>query len=305
MYQMESPKTFGEFCSEEARYQSLFEGVPIGLYITTQDGRIIDANPTLVQTLGYPSKSALLGIRVSEVYEDPSDREHEHALFEDDHIVQNYETQLRRLDGTLIWVRDTCRAIRSKSGEIQYYEGSLRDITREKESEQRLNHMARHDPLTGAFNRYALAEILKRETSRAKRYDHSIGILMIDINRFKEVNDQHSHAAGDQILKRVAGILSSSIRDTDYVIRYGGDEFLLLLIETKGETQVVRARIAEEMVSLRPEKAIDGFPITLSIGAAHWIPSSNVPMETILADADQAMYADKRRQASLRSSASS
>lgn len=303
MDQPGSSRKFGESLSEETRYRSLFEGVPIGLYITTQDGRIIDANPALIQMLGYPSKSALLGIRASEIYEDPSDRERERSLFEDDLVVHNYETQLRRLDGTSIWVRDTCRAIRNESGEIQYYEGSLQDITEQKAAEQRLNHMARHDPLTGAFNRYALAEVLKRETSRAQRYMHPIGILMIDINRFKEVNDRFGHATGDQVLKLVAKTLFSSVRDTDYVVRYGGDEFLLLLIETKGETQIVRTRILEEMGSLHPTKPLVGFTVTLSIGIAHWIPDSNVSMETTLAEADQAMYAEKRRQASLQSSA--
>ena len=288
----------GEFHTGEQRYRSLFEGIPLGLYITTPDSRILDANRALVQMLGYPSKEALLGMMTSDLYANPVDRERERSLFDDDLLVHNYETQLKRLDGRVIWVRDTCRAIRDESGAIQCFEGSLQDITEEKASEQRLMHMARHDPLTGVFNRYALAEMLEQEALRAQRYKHPIGVLMIDVNRFKEVNDRFGHAIGDKVLQLVAEVLSSSVRGTDFVVRYGGDEFLLLLIETNGETQIVRDRIIETMSSRNPVNLLFDFPITLSIGIDHWMPDSNTSIESVLSQADQAMYAEKRRQAS-------
>lgn len=298
---MEQARSFdqrGEFYTNEQRYRSLFEGIPIGLYITTLDGRILDANPALVRLLGYPNKEALLGITASDLYANPADREHERSLFEDDLLVCNYETQLKQLDGRLIWVRDTCRAIRDESGAIQCFEGSLQDITEEKASEQTLMYRARHDLLTGVFNRYALAEMLEQEALRARRYDHPIGVLMVDVNRFKEVNDRFGHATGDKVLQLVAEVLCSSVRGTDYVVRYGGDEFLLLLLETNGETQIVRDRIIGTMSSQNPVDLPFDFPITLSIGIAHWMPSTNASIESVLSQADQAMYAEKRRQAS-------
>ncbi len=288
----------GEFHTGERRYRSLFEGIPIGLYITTPAGQIVDANAALVQMLGYPSKEALLGMSASDLYVNPADRKRERSLFEDDLPIQNYETQLRRLDGQLIWVRDMYRAIRDESGAIQCFEGSLQDITEEKASEEKLKHMARHDPLTGVFNRYALADVLEQEASRAQRYKHPIGFLMIDVNRFKEVNDRFGHAVGDKVLQLVGEVLSSSIRDTDYVVRYGGDEFLLLLLETNGEVQIVRDRIHETMSTQNPVNPLVDFPITLSIGVAHWMPDSNVSMEFILSQADKSMYVEKRKQAS-------
>ena len=294
-----------EFHAEEQRYRSLFEGIPIGLYITTPDGQIIDANPALIHMLGYPSKEALLGTTAFDLYANPADRELERSLFDDDSLVRNYETQLRRLDGQLIWVRDTCFAVRDESGAIQCFEGSLQDITDEKAVKQKQSHMARHDPLTGVLNRYALAEVLEQEASRAQRYKHPIGFLMIDVNRFKEVNDRFGHAIGDKVLQLVGEVLSSSIRDTDYVVRYGGDEFLLLLLETNGEVQIVRNRILETMSSLNPEDFLVDVPITLSIGVAHWIPDSNVSMEFILSQADKSMYAEKRKQAPTETDAAS
>jgi diguanylate cyclase (GGDEF)-like protein/PAS domain S-box-containing protein len=280
---------------EDLWYRSLFESIPIGLYITTPEGRILDANPALVHMLGYPSKDALLGVRVADLYEDPSDRERQRSLFENEDVLHNYETRLVRQDGQRIWVRDSCRAIQDATGKIRRYEGSLEDTTEQKQIQEKLQHLARHDPLTGAFNRYALGEVLQQEASRARRYKHPIGILMIDINRFKEVNDRFGHATGDKVLQLVAQVLSLSVRQTDYVVRYGGDEFLLLLVETNGETQVVRDRIVKEMSSRNPVDLLLDFSITLSIGVAHWMPDSGAPVEAVLSSADREMYAAKRR----------
>jgi len=289
-----------EFVPEEARYRSLFRGVPIGLYITAPCGRILDANLALIQMLGYPDKETLLGVNAPDLYVIPSDRERQFILFEEEQLIYNYETQLKRFDGTLIWVNDTCHAIRNEAGTIQCFEGSLQDITKNKASEQKLNYMARHDPLTGVYNRYALTEVLETEASRALRYRSPIGVLMIDVNRFKEVNDRFGHTAGDKVLQHVADVLTATVRNTDYVVRYGGDEFLIILLETNGETEIVRNRIIAEMASRKPVDLHVDFSITLSIGIAFWKPDTHQSMEAVLSQADQEMYAEKRRQAARR-----
>ena len=279
----------------DSRYRSLFDSLPLGLYMTTPDGRILDANPALIQMLGYPDKQALLGMRASDFYVNPADRDKQRAQFRKGVATHNGETQLRCLDGRHIWVRDSCRAIRDRAGEVLYYEGSLLDITEQKRSREKLLHMARHDPLTGVYNRYALAEVLAKEASRAQRYQHPIGILMIDVNRFKEVNDRYGHAVGDRVLKEVSATLRQCVRDTDYVVRYGGDEFLLLLLETNGETSIVRDRILRTLSARQPLHPTLDFPVSVSIGIAHWIPDSSQSMEAALAAADRHMYAEKRQ----------
>ena len=277
------------------RYRSLFENIPIGLYITTPDGRILDANPSLIRMLGYPDKASLLGTKASALYVNPKDREEEQSLFGHEQIVKNYETRLKRRDGTTIWVRDTCRVVLDKDGEVLCYEGSLQDITEEKRYQEKLVYLARHDPLTDLYNRHTLAEILEREITRAQRYHHPIGILMIDVNRFKEINDRFGHTMGDQVLQSVAGILRCCVRESDIVVRYGGDEFLVLLLETNGETEIVRKRILKEMSRQKQMGPLSQFPTSLAIGTAHWVPGRGDSIENILAEADRAMYEAKRQ----------
>jgi len=164
-----------------------------------------------------------------------------------------------------------------------------------KQLEEQLARMARHDPLTGVLNRYALEELLEREASRSERYTHPIGFLMIDVNRFKEINDRFGHAMGDKVLQAIAAVIQHNIRDADILVRYGGDEFLVILPETNGETDVVRDRILAEVAARNRTNPLLDFPVTLAIGSAHWSSGSGQTMEQILAETDKLMYEDKRR----------
>ena len=154
--------------------------------------------------------------------------------------------------------------------------------------------MARHDPLTGVLNRYALEELLRRETSRSARYDRPIGLLMIDVNRFKEINDRFGHGVGDKVLQGVADVIRHNVRESDIVVRYGGDEFLVILPETDGETEVVKARILAEVARRNETNPLLEFPVTLAIGSVHWTSEAGRSIEETLADADRRMYDDKR-----------
>jgi len=131
----------------EEKYRTLFERVPIGLYRTTTDGGILDANPALVQMLGYPDKQSLLAVNVLDIFGDPQQRRAERALVERDEIVRGYEVRLRRRDGSEIWAADTVRAIRDASGHVAWYEGSIEDITARRESAERFRQMTEVIPV--------------------------------------------------------------------------------------------------------------------------------------------------------------
>jgi len=173
---------------------------------------------------------------------------------------------------------------------------AVRYAAERHELKARLQYLATHDPVTGAFNRHHFNQTIDGELARSKRYKHSIGFLMVDVNRFKEINDRFGHQTGDVVLRRVADVLLEQVRTVDMVVRYGGDEFLLVLPETGAGCEGVADRV--RTVSVRVSDVPDAieFPITLAIGASWWSPDDERSIEEVLAQADQQMYADKRRQ---------
>ncbi len=135
--------------ASEERYRTLFEGMPVGLYRTTPEGRILHANQALLDILGYPGRGALTQVHVGDLYVDAEQRERERALLERKGVVRGFEIRLRRRDGSVIWVRDSARAVRRPKGSVAYLEGSLEDITERKRAEEALQE--REQLLTNVF----------------------------------------------------------------------------------------------------------------------------------------------------------
>lgn len=169
--------------------------------------------------------------------------------------------------------------------------GTIERITLDR----KLRNLAIHDSLTGAFNRNFFQIAISREKLRAERYNSRIGFLIADIDNFKQINDLYGHQTGDRILKEVALFLGNSIRETDFLIRYGGDEFLLILIETGQTAAIVRERILKSTQLAVVTTNIIGTPVSLSIGNAHWDPSTGISIRETLVEADRQMYIHKRR----------
>jgi len=133
-----------ELRESEERYRTLFDGVPVGLYRTTPAGQMVDANPALVHMLGYSSREDLLAINPASLYVDPEGRARWQALMEREGTVRDFETRIRRYDGTVIWVNDTARAVRAEQGQVLYYEGSVEDISERKRAEIELRKYQEH-----------------------------------------------------------------------------------------------------------------------------------------------------------------
>jgi len=174
-----------------------------------------------------------------------------------------------------------------------YTAEALRRIRLQKD----LREQAIRDPLTGVYNRRYFTEVISQEVSRSKRHGRPIGFLMCDVNRFKQINDQLGHIVGDKVLQEAGALLRDTVRGEDFVIRYGGGEFLIVLPETNGETDVVETRILEALD--RWNAASSGllpFPLGLAIGDAHWLPQGSQSIEEALAAADRRMYDRKRGQ---------
>jgi diguanylate cyclase (GGDEF)-like protein len=158
-----------------------------------------------------------------------------------------------------------------------------------------LSRQAYTDALTGLPNRRALDERLEEEIRRSSRYRHSFTLIMIDLNSFKAINDSLGHPAGDQALQRMADCLRRTLRDTDFVARYGGDEFAVILPETTLEAaEAIALRLSEDAdrCSLELTDLPDG-TATISFGLASY-PEQAISPGGLITAADQALYNQKQ-----------
>jgi diguanylate cyclase (GGDEF)-like protein/PAS domain S-box-containing protein len=174
--------------------------------------------------------------------------------------------------------------------------GHVAQAVRRIRLQNELKEQALRDPLTGVYNRYYINEILWREIKRSQRIDRPIAFLMVDVNGLKEINDLFGHQTGDRVLKATASLLENEVRATDTVVRYGGDEFLAILLEAAEEAEVVARRILQEVPRVSAQAGLGGFPVTVAIGISSWDPGGRVPVEQVLRHADDRMYEEKRKQ---------
>ncbi len=207
------------------------------------------------------------------------------------------EHRIRSRDGEVLWVQARGLAVRDREGKAYRLAGSLRDVTDRKRAEEQLIHAALHDSLTGLPNRALFMDRLDNAIKRQRRRpDHSFGVIFLDLDRFKVINDSLGHLAGDQLLQAIGRRLQGCLRIADTVARLGGDEFGVLLEDLDDEAEVaeVAERIDEE---LRRPFLIDGreFRTAASLGVA--LSSTGYERaEDLLRDADTAMYRAKSRQ---------
>ena len=180
-----------------------------------------------------------------------------------------------------------------ENGEIRYVYMLIRDITETVSHVQQLTRMAMHDTLTGCWNRRWFDHWLNEETERASRYQRQLSLIMFDLDNFKQINDSHGHAIGDQMLAEVARVCATLIRTTDTLARLGGDEFCALLPETDLEAAIALAeRLCTGVSELNITDGPLGFKITVSLGVAGFRP--DLAPESFLQLADKALYRAKK-----------
>jgi diguanylate cyclase (GGDEF)-like protein len=150
------------------------------------------------------------------------------------------------------------------------------------------------DPLTEVYNRRALDDMMQKYTRRAERLKNPLSFLMIDVDSFREINSRFGHTTGDFVLLEVATILKSAVRGSDAVIRYGGDEFLIILADAPlSDVDVVKGRISRFVQDWNQSGHLKDFELVLSVGASQW--ASGKTADQIMDEADQHMYAAKAR----------
>jgi diguanylate cyclase (GGDEF)-like protein/PAS domain S-box-containing protein len=280
---------------EHQRNRLLFERVPVALYRSTPEGRLLDVNDAMVRLLGYPDRQALLAVEATSLYANAEERGRWQQLLEREGVVVGFEVQWRRFDGTVVWVRESARVIRDATGRPAYYEGSAEDITARRRVEADLHYLANHDPLTGAYNRHRFREELGRLVAQARRSGEGGALLFLDLDNFKEVNDRLGHKAGDELLRAVARAVRARLREVDLLGRLGGDEFGVAAWPAQAGQAVAMAE--RVLAAVRDQVVLlEGRPVrlTASCGVALF-PQHGLSEDELLAAADLSMYAAKEQ----------
>lgn len=164
-----------------------------------------------------------------------------------------------------------------------------------EEQIEKYKEQAFRDPLTGLHNRRYFQETGENELERADRYGHQEALLMADINKFKQVNDRYSHPKGDKVLNELANLFQETVRGSDTVARYGGDEFLILLPETGQEVEIVKQRLRKAVEKWNTLSDLN-FPLSLAIGISRREPNKDKDLQQLIEEADRRMYLDKEKQ---------
>jgi diguanylate cyclase (GGDEF)-like protein/PAS domain S-box-containing protein len=295
--------TAGLRASEEL-FRAFMNASPFMSYIKDSAGRLLFYNRSFAQRFGV-SEYAWLGRTDEQLWSrNPtrSDRIHDLEVMVGDQILES-EEQIRGANGEIRSLRSFKFPCYDSAGNI-LLAGVAVDVSEEtahkaeleryhrelEEANNRLRKLAVTDELTGLRNRRAFEERLVMEFSMARRRKRELSVLLLDVDDFKKVNDRWGHAAGDEVLRRLAAILQTTVRLPDLPARYGGEEFVVLLPESGQESALGLARrVMERVASERWENA----PLTISIGMAALNDSLTDGFQ-LVERADEALYAAKR-----------
>lgn len=286
----------------EARHRAVIENAAEGLIILDADGRIISTNSSAERILGL-HKDQLIGTVLGAA---------EYSAFREDGSPWPVETRPavttlrtgepqsnvvmghRKPGGSLIWISINSRPLGRVGDRPSGVVISFIDVTEQRSFEERLTFLAQNDTLTGLPNRALLLDRLGQALTRAARRHSVVGVMLFDLDRFKEINDSLGHSAGDAVLREVAGRVRRALRDADTVARLGGDEFCVVLEDCDGRERL--AITASKLQRLFDEPiAAEGREIfaAISIGLAAY-PEDGDSIEDLIKHADTAMYDAKR-----------
>jgi diguanylate cyclase (GGDEF)-like protein/PAS domain S-box-containing protein len=271
-------------------FEAAFDAAPHGVAIVSLDGRFLHVNQKLAAIVGYPA-AELVDITFQEITH-PDDLDAD--LSQVDALlaggIDSYEMEKRYFtkQGHLIWVLLAVAIVREEDGSPRHFISQVQDISERKRLEAHTYELANRDPITSLYNRRRFEEELKRQIARCREEDESAALLLLDLDRFKNVNDSAGHVAGDRLIRLVGRTLDERVAEPDVAARIGGDEFAVIL----RNIDLAQARAMAEELRVAIGAADTDRACTASLGLCRL--HGDVPdAETCFRAVDQAMYRAK------------
>ena len=306
VYEDDLLKQYNEIISQKRVFQLLFEKSKDGIFLGNED-KFLDCNEVAVKMFGAKSKDELLKQNALTLSpktqpDGKSSKEKISYIFTiaKNEGVYRGEWLAKKLDGSIFWIEMVVTSITFNDNIV--FHTVFRDISQEKkiekelkENEAKLVYRARHDNLTKLPNRFMFQEVITHEILRAKRENKKVALLFLDFDGFKHINDFYGHDMGDELLIQASQRLKEEVRESDYLFRFGGDEFVLLFSDFKDENDI--DRIAQKLINtFSLPFSIGGhlLKIGVSIGIAIY-PDDGTTSEELLRNADIAMYKAKEK----------
>jgi diguanylate cyclase (GGDEF)-like protein/PAS domain S-box-containing protein len=282
---------------ERDHMRSVLEAVACG-YLVSKDRVILEVNDTLCHMLGF-SREELLGATMPWPFQPPegvevalalTDKLVNEAMHPESSTGQSLEVPMMRKDGSRFICEVVLRLARNPDGSTLGWVSTIRDVSRRHDYEAELERLATHDPLTGLANRRLFEQRLDEEMADAIRHDRSLAVAILDLDRFKDVNDQHGHPVGDRALRETALRLESVQRKGELFARVGGEEFAWILPEVNSHGAWAAVERARRVISDVPFEGIGHLTISIGVGLRGELKD----VGSLYERADQSLYRAKR-----------
>ncbi|OUR80404.1 histidine kinase [Colwellia psychrerythraea] len=271
--------------------QAVINAAPTPIFYKDAEGRYLGCNKAFEEYIGL-SRGQLIGKSVFELFDEELARvyfEADNALFERKG-TQIYEAKVDYADGSTHDVMFHKAYFHAQDEGVEGIVGSILDITERKKAEELLEQLALTDSLTGLDNRYSLMKSLQHSLLRQHRENFTLAFLMLDLDGFKQINDNYGHPVGDTLLIEVAKKLKSNFRESDVIARVGGDEFSVIL-ENISSTESLTRLVNKVLAEFREPFVIDNKKLTIGVSIGIAVSSSiECSSEDIIKQADAALY---------------
>jgi len=265
--------------------------------IDTDTEEIIDCNPAASEIFGY-SRQEMLGRMATFLHVDEAAKEefrrHLYSAIQEEGFLSQVEFKMKRKDGTVFPTEHSVMSLEDEQGKRIGWVSVVRDITERKQAEEALRTMLLVDELTGLHNRRGFFNLAEQQLKVADRTKRRKLLVFADLDDLKRINDALGHREGDRALIEIANVLKETFRESDIIARIGGDEFVVLAIETDEASAEVLTTRLQENLEARNAEGDRRYKLSLSVGIARYDPEHPCSIDELVARADRLMY-DQRQ----------